>query len=149
MYLTSCVFKMPKCYYNNCSSTSKSKQFKNLRYHPFPKPTRNMARCLLWIDLCANDQLNTFNITKNVYVCEKHFLDNNTDPTPYSTCTLDGIRDPASLAIQSTVEIGTAEVANDVNTVDSGHKAATDHLYNKPYRMVTLPLLMLEAQKQD
>ncbi|KAK4879829.1 hypothetical protein RN001_007975 [Aquatica leii] len=61
------------------------------------------------------------------------------DLTIYSTCTSDNIRDSASLAIQSTVEIGTAEVANDVNTVDSGHKAATDHLYNKPYRMVTLP----------
>ncbi|KAK4886926.1 hypothetical protein RN001_003197 [Aquatica leii] len=55
---------------------------------------------------------------------------NADDPTPYSTCTSDDIRDPASLAIQSTVEIRTAEVANDVNTVDSGHKAATDHLYN-------------------
>ncbi|KAK4882667.1 hypothetical protein RN001_005986 [Aquatica leii] len=79
------IVKMPKCGYKDCKNSSKSKMCKkNLRYFPFPKSKTNLAKCLLWLEMRGNQKLNVENISKNIYICEKHFQPGDEqNPIPY------------------------------------------------------------------
>ncbi|XP_031356423.1 uncharacterized protein LOC116180525 [Photinus pyralis] len=107
---------MPKCHYKDCNNTSKSKRCRNLRYHPFPKPLRNMAKSLLWIELCGNNNLNPSNITKNVYICEQHFATRESEnPEPHQSYLTNPLLRLNSLDIQSFIEVGSGSQEDNVN----------------------------------
>lgn len=42
---------------------------------PFPKPKKQLEKCVNWIKLCGNAKITTpGDITRNHYVCSKHFV---------------------------------------------------------------------------
>lgn len=50
----------------------------NIQFHPFPKPPRNLEKCMKWIRLCglphqqlSVDKLRNHSTGKHIYVCSK------------------------------------------------------------------------------
>ncbi|KAK5641220.1 hypothetical protein RI129_009767 [Pyrocoelia pectoralis] len=140
---------MPKCYYKGCGSRRGQ-----VRYRPFPKPTRNMAQTLLWLQNCANEKLNIDNISQNVYVCDRHFVSGNDVPTAYYP-TLSG----DSLEVASYVEVPSAKCLDQYEKIlksldNSFHELdkGTDHIYASSFtKMLGAPnisrLIMSEGIK--
>ncbi|XP_052785200.1 uncharacterized protein LOC128220736 [Mya arenaria] len=85
-----------RCSYGTCNTDSRyTERLENdIKFYPFPKPGRNLEKCIRWLRLCGrpNDQLNLEKLknhgtAKHVYVCSKHFVDGqpttgNPDPLP-------------------------------------------------------------------
>uniref|UniRef100_A0A8W8MAW4 THAP-type domain-containing protein n=1 Tax=Magallana gigas TaxID=29159 RepID=A0A8W8MAW4_MAGGI len=55
------------------------------KFIPFPKPKTNLEKYMRWIALCHRhqDQLNINKITKDTYICTKHFVNNDGPTTDY------------------------------------------------------------------
>lgn len=78
--LTSVVnWKMVKrCTYVACNADSRyPERLGNTQFHPFPKPGRNLEKCMKWISLCGRpqqqlcDKLRNHSTAKHIYVCSK------------------------------------------------------------------------------
>ena len=66
------------CSYGQCRSDSRHSDRPHMQgvfFIPFPKPKSDIERCRLWVKRCGrpHTQLNVDKITKDVYVCSKHF----------------------------------------------------------------------------
>ncbi|XP_036406921.1 forkhead box protein N2b isoform X2 [Megalops cyprinoides] len=67
-----------RCSWGTCNSDSRyPERLEGAFFIPFPKPKANLEKCMLWIKLCCRPhwQLNPAKITKDIYVCSKHFID--------------------------------------------------------------------------
>ena len=72
---------MPPCAWGLCNSDSryneKSKNPKpsmvDVSFISFPKPKTNLKRCKAWIKACGRKIFKIDKITRNTYVCLKHF----------------------------------------------------------------------------
>ncbi|XP_062587836.1 uncharacterized protein LOC134249507 [Saccostrea cucullata] len=65
------------CSFGTCNSDSRYKDKLNgAKFIPFPKPKTNLHKCMRWIALChrPQHQLNVNKITKDTYICTKHFF---------------------------------------------------------------------------
>ncbi|CAL8274657.1 unnamed protein product [Merluccius merluccius] len=76
---------MPKhCAYGLCNTDSRYPKTLEggVEFLLFPKPKTNLDKCREWIKQCGrpHSQLNVSKITKNTYICSKHFV--NGRPTP-------------------------------------------------------------------
>ena len=93
---------MPTCAWGLCNSDSryglKSKKprpdMEGVKFFPFPKPKTQMDRCKAWIKACGRKGFVPASITRNTYVCSKHFHDGKPtpafpDPNPASTCNVE------------------------------------------------------------
>ena len=40
---------------------------------PFPKPSRDMAKCKRWLVACSREFFTEKNITRNTYICALHW----------------------------------------------------------------------------
>ncbi|XP_050977915.1 uncharacterized protein LOC127172604 isoform X2 [Labeo rohita] len=77
-----------RCSYGTCNADSRyPDRLGNTQFHPFPKPARNLEKCIKWIRLCGRphqqlslDKLRNHSTAKHIYVCSKHFIDGR--PTP-------------------------------------------------------------------
>ncbi|KAK7117021.1 hypothetical protein R3I94_022537 [Phoxinus phoxinus] len=76
-----------RCSYGSCNTDSRyPERLGNVQFHPFPKPARNLEKCMKWIGLCGRghqlslDKLSNHSTAKHIYVCSKHFVDGR--PTP-------------------------------------------------------------------
>ena len=85
---------MPRCAWGLCKSDSKyNEKSKNSKpsmvgvsFIPFPKPKTNFKRCKAWIKACGKKNFTIDNITRNTYVCSKHFHNGQPSelyPDPY------------------------------------------------------------------
>ena len=63
---------MPYCCYGLCKSDSRKPEA-NVIFIPFPKPKNHLLIAKRWVHLCARDNLTIKNITRNTYICSKHF----------------------------------------------------------------------------
>ncbi|XP_062592854.1 uncharacterized protein LOC134254346 isoform X1 [Saccostrea cucullata] len=73
-----------RCAFGLCNSDSRyPARNKGVIFYPFPKPKTDIDKCRRWIKACnrPHKQLNVDRITKNTYVCSKHFM-NGCGPTP-------------------------------------------------------------------
>lgn len=57
-----------------------------VKFFPFPKPFKQPDKCLRWIQACGRPEngprpFNINTITKNTYICSKHFI-GKAGPTP-------------------------------------------------------------------
>lgn len=59
------------CSYGLCNSSSEKEP--HLKFVPFPKPTKNLKAAKTWLQLIGRDKFGIQDITRNTYVCEKHF----------------------------------------------------------------------------
>ncbi|KAL7861002.1 hypothetical protein AOLI_G00173510 [Acnodon oligacanthus] len=67
-----------RCCWGTCDSNTKyPERLDGVFFVPFPKPPKNVEKCKLWIKLCGRPHslLNISNITRDTYVCSKHFVD--------------------------------------------------------------------------
>ncbi|XP_036429311.1 uncharacterized protein si:dkey-20i10.7 [Colossoma macropomum] len=81
-----------RCVWGNCrSDTRYPNRVEGVSFYPFPKPKTNFQKCQLWIRLCGRPQhrLNIDTISKNTYVCSKHFV--NGGPTEEFPDPLDAL----------------------------------------------------------
>ena len=89
---------MPTCSWGLCNSNSKygpngkepRADMENVKFFPFPKPKTKLLQCKAWIAACGRKDFTVENITKNSYVCSKHFRDGmptETHPNPYNATT--------------------------------------------------------------
>lgn len=129
---------MPKCSYRDCSSTSKSKKGKTLKYYPFPKPKTNRARCLLWLELCGNENVNLTNISKNTYICEKHFAgvkNIKSNPIPHYEAMGEDPRIFRSVELGQIIEVGSSSRDDYMEVVSCSEQErqseSGDHNYSK------------------
>ena len=85
---------MPTCSWGSCNSDSqygaKSKsprrEMEGVKFFPFPKPKSRLERCKAWIKACGRKNFTVVHVTRNSYVCSKHFRDGKptqTYPDPY------------------------------------------------------------------
>ena len=64
---------MPYCCYGLCKSDSRKPEA-GVTFIPFPKPTKeHLLIAKRWVHLCARSNLTIKNITRNTYICSKHF----------------------------------------------------------------------------
>lgn len=69
------MVKYKHCVYAFCRNDIRYLKEKNVTFYPFPKPKRNLEKCLRWISSCGRADLNdTTRINKNTFVCSKHFV---------------------------------------------------------------------------
>ncbi|KAK0147267.1 hypothetical protein N1851_013319 [Merluccius polli] len=69
-----------RCCYGTCNTDSRYKdRVENVVFFPFPKPTKDVGKCLRWIKLCGrpHQQLNVNKLknhgtAKHFYVCSKN-----------------------------------------------------------------------------
>ncbi|KAI4876934.1 hypothetical protein NFI96_030243 [Prochilodus magdalenae] len=86
-----------RCCWGACDSdTTYPERTEGVLFVPFPKPKRNAEKCQLWIKLCGRPHsvLNISNITRDTYVCSKHFVDGKPTaehPHPVDASGTDGI----------------------------------------------------------
>ncbi|KAI4892062.1 hypothetical protein NFI96_022369 [Prochilodus magdalenae] len=89
-----------RCVWGNCKSDTRyPDRVVGVVFYPFPKPKTNLQKCQLWIRLCGRPQqrLNTNTISKNTYVCSKHFINGApTDEFPDPLDALDEKNTPKS-----------------------------------------------------
>ncbi|XP_036445991.1 uncharacterized protein LOC118821470 isoform X2 [Colossoma macropomum] len=67
-----------RCCWGTCDSTTRyPERLDGVFFVPFPKPPKNVEKCKLWIKLCGRPHslLNISNITRDTYICSKHFVD--------------------------------------------------------------------------
>ncbi|XP_017572500.1 piggyBac transposable element-derived protein 4-like [Pygocentrus nattereri] len=67
-----------RCCWGTCESNTKyPERLDGVVFVPFPKPPKNVEKCKLWIKLCGRPHslLNISSITRDTYVCSKHFVD--------------------------------------------------------------------------
>lgn len=77
-----------RCSYGDCKTDERyPERVINIKFYPFPKPCRNLQKCLKWLRLCGGpnrqlnmDKLRIHSKAKHIYVCSKHFVDGR--PTP-------------------------------------------------------------------
>ncbi|XP_069110323.1 uncharacterized protein [Argopecten irradians] len=83
-----------RCAYGVCNSDNRyPERVVGVQFIPFPKPKSNLDRCLRWIKACnrPHDQLNVNKVTKNTFICSKHFhgesgpTDSFPDPIPHTS----------------------------------------------------------------
>lgn len=111
---------MPRCSFKSCKSDSRISKNKKLRFYPFPKMKSNPIKCVRWIELCGSEKLNPNNITRNTYLCNKHFSEKFTkdsEPRPF----LDDSRNDGNgnIATVDPVDIN-SETQNSIIGVDEG-----------------------------
>ena len=56
-----------------CTSNSRKKDCKELRFVAFPKPSHNLSMARKWVNLCRRKDLTIKTITRHTYVCSLHF----------------------------------------------------------------------------
>ncbi|XP_007235875.3 uncharacterized protein si:dkey-20i10.7 [Astyanax mexicanus] len=81
-----------RCAWGSCKSDTRyPNRVQGVVFYPFPKPKTNLQKCQLWIRLCGrpHSRLNMDTITKNTYVCSKHFV--NGAPTDEFPDPLDAL----------------------------------------------------------
>ncbi|KAG5283563.1 hypothetical protein AALO_G00043430 [Alosa alosa] len=100
-----------RCCYGTCNTDSRYKdRVENIVFVPFPKPPKEMGKCLRWIKLCGrpHQQLNVNKLrnhgtAKHFYVCSKHFVEGKPTqdhPDPLSASPVDrpsSVRHPPKL----------------------------------------------------
>ena len=80
---------MPKCcVFEDCDSNSE--RHPNVEFAPFVKPSQDLPRAQLWVKRVARLDFETETISKNTYVCQRHFPPgsqlqywNNKELTPF------------------------------------------------------------------
>jgi len=65
-----------RCSYVTCNSDDRyPERLGDVQFHPFPKPARNLEKCMKWIRLCGRplilDRLRNHSTAKHIYVCSK------------------------------------------------------------------------------
>ena len=58
-----------------------------VKFFPFPKPKSKLERCKAWIKACGRKNFTINNVTRNTYVCSKHFHNGQPSdcyPDPFS-----------------------------------------------------------------
>nr|XP_018666905.1 uncharacterized protein LOC108949341 [Ciona intestinalis] len=91
---------MPHCSWGTCNSDSKyGAASKNprinmvgVRFFPIPKPKTQLEKCKIWIKACGRQNFGIENVTKNSYVCSKHFVSGEPSskyPNPISALSND------------------------------------------------------------
>ena len=60
------------CCYGVCKSDSRKPE-DGVTFMPFPKPNKYLQIAKRWVYLCARDNFTTKKITRNTYICSKHF----------------------------------------------------------------------------
>ncbi|XP_076349849.1 uncharacterized protein LOC143246664 [Tachypleus tridentatus] len=71
------------CCWGSCRSDSRYSGKESMRgvvFIPFPKPRRSREKCERWVRACLRKDFSIQNVTKNTYICSKHFVD-GTGPT--------------------------------------------------------------------
>ena len=86
------VMKAKHCCYGVCNSNTryygKRKDMENVVFIPFPKPKTQREKCERWVKLCGRQHFTVNSITKDTYMCSKHFVGGkgptkeNPDPLP-------------------------------------------------------------------
>ncbi|GFN74771.1 hypothetical protein PoB_000127700 [Plakobranchus ocellatus] len=76
-----------RCSWGHCKSDSRysyKEHMQGVTFIAFPKPKRQLERCMEWIRLCnrPHEKLNVNKIGKYHYVCSKHFLEGSDYPEP-------------------------------------------------------------------
>ncbi|KAH9518948.1 hypothetical protein Btru_008768 [Bulinus truncatus] len=75
------------CCYGTCNSDSRydyRPHMKGVKWYPFPKPKRQLQKCARWVSLCRREGFTIESVTKDTYICSKHFPSGNfiEDPFP-------------------------------------------------------------------
>ncbi|KAK3085781.1 hypothetical protein FSP39_008650 [Pinctada imbricata] len=99
-----------RCCYGTCNSNSRyPERLDGAKFIPFPKKISNHDKCMRWIKACGRPhyQLNIENITKDTYICSKHFVGgngptlDNPDPIPADGSTPRTARKPIKRIVQA------------------------------------------------
>lgn len=72
------------CCYGTCQSDSRysdREHMKGVFFLPFPKPKKDLEKCKKWVHACRRAAFTTNSVTKDTYICSKHFVGGN-GPTP-------------------------------------------------------------------
>ncbi|XP_078621316.1 uncharacterized protein LOC144887790 [Branchiostoma floridae x Branchiostoma japonicum] len=96
------------CCFGTCNSDSRyPERVSGVSFYPFPKPKTRMDACMRWIKACGrpHSQLNVTKITKDTYVCSKHFKDGRPttrfpDPQPADGTDAAPVRTPMKRHVQ-------------------------------------------------
>ncbi|XP_066534477.1 uncharacterized protein si:dkey-20i10.7 isoform X2 [Hoplias malabaricus] len=87
-----------RCAWGDCKSDTRyPNRVEGVVFYPFPKPKTNFQKCEQWIRLCGRPQhrLNIHTISKNTYVCSKHFVNGGpSDEYPDPLDALDETNSP-------------------------------------------------------
>jgi hypothetical protein len=59
------------CCYADCKSDTR--RHPDVKFVPFVKPSTDLNRAKHWAHLCGREKFGVKNITRNTYICEKHF----------------------------------------------------------------------------
>ena len=59
------------CIHGTCNSYTRKNP--NIRFVPFPKPTKSRERAEKWVKLMCKPNFTIDQITNNTYICELHF----------------------------------------------------------------------------
>lgn len=65
------------CCYGTCNSDSRYADRPHMNgvfFIPFPKPKTNLEKCKIWIKNCGRKDFGIDRISRNTYVCSKHFV---------------------------------------------------------------------------
>ncbi|XP_023930135.1 uncharacterized protein LOC106156101 [Lingula anatina] len=82
------------CCYGCCKSDSRyPERMEGVYFIAFPKPKTQLEKCLTWIRACGRPhrQFSVKNVTKNTYICSKHFKNaigptsDYPDPIPFDS----------------------------------------------------------------
>ncbi|ELU08614.1 hypothetical protein CAPTEDRAFT_191129 [Capitella teleta] len=81
------------CCYGLCRSDSRysdREYMQGVGWIPFPKPRKDLDRCLRWIAACGRADFGVDNIRRWTYICTKHFVGGNgpseDHPDPIQAC---------------------------------------------------------------
>ncbi|XP_048759607.2 uncharacterized protein LOC125669203 isoform X2 [Ostrea edulis] len=157
------------CSFGTCKSDSRyPDKLNGAKFIPFPKPKTNFQKCVRWIALCRRPQyqLNVNKITKDTYICTKHFFNNDgptaeyPDPCDAKTGELQKARHlpsyrSPSTYIQNTTCNGIPSLSKfedmDMNTTDAGvccHETGCQTIFSS-MDMLAMAARIHELEKEN